>query len=79
MQFYFEGEKGLETLKNQADSFICSVLPDSPYHQIYLTPGFSPLPFPPQDLKLVSIYFFQTVFHPNEFKHIFIIPHHLNV
>ncbi|XP_023537900.1 endoglucanase 16-like [Cucurbita pepo subsp. pepo] len=38
-KLYFEGEKGLETFKNQADSYICSNLPTSPYHQIYVSPG----------------------------------------
>ncbi|XP_022131779.1 endoglucanase 16 [Momordica charantia] len=38
-KFYFEGEKGLQTLKDQADSYICSNLPNSPYHQIYVSPG----------------------------------------
>ncbi|KAI3994973.1 hypothetical protein MKX01_019787 [Papaver californicum] len=36
---YLEGDKTLETYKKQADNFVCSVLPDSPYHQIYTTPG----------------------------------------
>ncbi|KAF5468640.1 hypothetical protein F2P56_012780 [Juglans regia] len=36
---YFKGEKSLESLKVQGDSFVCSVLPDSPYRQIYRTPG----------------------------------------
>lgn len=36
---YFEGEKGLENFKKQADSFVCSVLPESPYHQVYISPG----------------------------------------
>lgn len=39
MQLYLEGEKSLEQFKNQADSFVCSVLPESPYHQIYVSPG----------------------------------------
>jgi endoglucanase len=38
-ELFLQGEKGLETFKKQADSFICSVLPDSPYHQIYISPG----------------------------------------
>ncbi|WJZ84938.1 hypothetical protein VitviT2T_004512 [Vitis vinifera] len=38
-KFYFEGEKSLEKFKNQADSFVCSVLPDSPSHHIHITPG----------------------------------------
>ncbi|KAK7351318.1 hypothetical protein VNO77_10672 [Canavalia gladiata] len=38
-QLHFEGEKNLQTFKDHADSFICSVLPDSPYNQIKLTPG----------------------------------------
>lgn len=29
----------MSSYKNHADSFICSVLPDSPYHQIFLSPG----------------------------------------
>ncbi|KAJ6743345.1 ENDO-14-BETA-GLUCANASE [Salix viminalis] len=36
---YFEGVKDLESYKKDADSFICSVLPDSPYHQVYISPG----------------------------------------
>ncbi|OWM78337.1 endoglucanase 16 isoform X2 [Punica granatum] len=38
-EFFFEGDKSLETYRTHADSFVCSVLPDSPYHQIYLSPG----------------------------------------
>ncbi|MCL7049711.1 hypothetical protein MKW94_030801 [Papaver nudicaule] len=38
-KLYLEGEKTLETYKKQADNFVCSVLPDSAYHQIYTTPG----------------------------------------
>ncbi|PSS19326.1 Endoglucanase [Actinidia chinensis var. chinensis] len=38
-QLYWEGQKSLERYKQQADSFVCSVLPDSPYHQVYVTPG----------------------------------------
>lgn len=38
-KLHFEGEKGLEVFKNQADSFVCSVLPESPYHQVYISPG----------------------------------------
>ncbi|KAI3468051.1 hypothetical protein Pfo_024714 [Paulownia fortunei] len=36
---YMEGQKDLHTFKQQADSFVCSVLPDSPYHQVYISPG----------------------------------------
>ncbi|XP_062098684.1 endoglucanase 16 [Humulus lupulus] len=36
---YLEGEKSLEEFKKQADSYICSVLPESPYHQVYISPG----------------------------------------
>ncbi|KAJ6330392.1 hypothetical protein OIU76_009074 [Salix suchowensis] len=38
-KLYFEGVKDLESYKKDADSFICSVLPDSPYHQVYISPG----------------------------------------
>ncbi|KAL3500863.1 hypothetical protein ACH5RR_039956 [Cinchona calisaya] len=38
-QLYWQGEKDLENFKKQADSFICSVLPDSPYHQVYISQG----------------------------------------
>ncbi|EXB74902.1 Endoglucanase 16 [Morus notabilis] len=38
-KLYFEGEKSFETFKNQANSFVCSVLPESPFHQIYISPG----------------------------------------
>ncbi|XP_050216190.1 endoglucanase 16 [Mercurialis annua] len=38
-QFFFQGEKGLTPHKNGADSFICSNHPDSPYHQIFMSPG----------------------------------------
>lgn len=39
MQLYFEGVKDLESYKKDADSFICSVLPGSPFHQVYISPG----------------------------------------
>nr|GMD47566.1 epoxide hydrolase 4-like [Ipomoea batatas] len=38
-QYYWEGEKGLEHFKQDADGFICSVLPDSPTHKVFVTPG----------------------------------------
>ncbi|KAK4412704.1 Endoglucanase 16 [Sesamum alatum] len=38
-QLYMEGQKDLHMFKEQADSFVCSVLPDSPYHQVYISPG----------------------------------------
>ncbi|KAI4337194.1 hypothetical protein L6164_015640 [Bauhinia variegata] len=38
-QLHFQGRDKLETFKNHADSFMCSVLPDSPYRQISLSPG----------------------------------------
>ncbi|KOM42110.1 hypothetical protein LR48_Vigan04g230800 [Vigna angularis] len=38
-QLYFEGEKKFVKFKYHAESFICSVLPDSPYHQITMSPG----------------------------------------
>ncbi|KAL0330517.1 UNVERIFIED_CONTAM: Endoglucanase 16 [Sesamum radiatum] len=37
--FYMEGQKDLHSFKEQADSFVCSILPDSPYHQVYISPG----------------------------------------
>ncbi|KAK4388681.1 Endoglucanase 16 [Sesamum angolense] len=38
-QFYMEGQKDLHSFKEQADSFVCSILPDSPYHLVYISPG----------------------------------------
>ncbi|CAA0822741.1 Endoglucanase 16 [Striga hermonthica] len=38
-QFYMEGRKDLHEFKQQADSYICSVLPDSPDHQVFISPG----------------------------------------
>ncbi|KAJ7966352.1 Endoglucanase [Quillaja saponaria] len=38
-KLFFEGEKSLESYKTHADGFICSTLPESPYHQIYISPG----------------------------------------
>ncbi|CAL5419492.1 unnamed protein product [Camellia sinensis] len=38
-QLYWEGQTSFETFKKQADSYICSVLPYSPYHQVYISPG----------------------------------------
>ncbi|XP_058185767.1 endoglucanase 16 [Rhododendron vialii] len=38
-KLYWEGHKSLEAYKHQADSFICSVLPDSPYHQVFISAG----------------------------------------
>ncbi|XP_058781107.1 endoglucanase 16-like [Vicia villosa] len=38
-QLHFEGQKGLETFKLHGENYICSVLPESPYHQITLSPG----------------------------------------
>ncbi|KAM5566176.1 endoglucanase 16-like [Rosa sericea] len=38
-KLFFEGEKELENYKNQADSYICSNLPESPYMQVHTTPA----------------------------------------
>ncbi|CAK8568480.1 unnamed protein product [Lathyrus sativus] len=38
-QLHFEGQEGLETFKLHGESYICSVHPESPYHQITLSPG----------------------------------------
>ncbi|XP_038710565.1 endoglucanase 16-like isoform X2 [Tripterygium wilfordii] len=35
----FEGQENLQTFKTQAESYFCSVHPDSPYHQIHVTQG----------------------------------------
>ncbi|XP_047306648.1 endoglucanase 16 [Impatiens glandulifera] len=36
---FYQGEKSLDSFKDQADSYICSVHPDSPYHQVFMTAG----------------------------------------
>lgn len=38
-QLYWEGQKELESFQRQADEYICSVIPDSPYRQPFITPG----------------------------------------
>ncbi|KAJ8621330.1 hypothetical protein MRB53_029859 [Persea americana] len=38
-KLYLSGKNSFKNFKSQADSFICSVLPDSPYHQVYISPG----------------------------------------
>ncbi|XP_003570500.2 endoglucanase 8 [Brachypodium distachyon] len=30
---------GLQSFKTQADNFVCAVLPDTPFHQVFITPG----------------------------------------
>ncbi|CAL9095371.1 unnamed protein product [Musa acuminata var. zebrina] len=32
-------EGGLHNFKRQADNFVCAVLPDTPFHQVYISPG----------------------------------------
>ncbi|KAJ0241645.1 Endoglucanase 16 [Hirschfeldia incana] len=39
LELIFEGAKGLDLYKQQADSFICSNMPESQYHQVFTTPG----------------------------------------
>ncbi|XP_077236359.1 glycosyl hydrolase 9A4 [Tasmannia lanceolata] len=36
---YFAGEQKLENFKVQADDFVCSVLPESQYKLVYISPG----------------------------------------
>jgi len=38
-QLHFECQNGLETFKAHGQSYICSVISDSPYNQIKFTPG----------------------------------------
>uniref|UniRef100_A0A453PSL5 cellulase n=2 Tax=Aegilops tauschii TaxID=37682 RepID=A0A453PSL5_AEGTS len=30
---------GMQSYKTQADNFVCAVLPDTPFHQVFITPG----------------------------------------
>lgn len=39
LQLFFEGHPELENYKQHADGYICSNHPDSPYHQVTITPG----------------------------------------
>ncbi|XP_020089954.1 endoglucanase 8 [Ananas comosus] len=36
---HLTGEGGLQNFKTQADNFVCAILPDSPFHQVYISPG----------------------------------------
>ncbi|KAL6000020.1 hypothetical protein ACLOJK_034697 [Asimina triloba] len=36
---YFAGDRNLQNFKTQADNFMCSVLPDSPFRKVHFTPG----------------------------------------
>ncbi|KAI3682107.1 hypothetical protein L2E82_50139 [Cichorium intybus] len=38
-QLYWEGQKEFQTFKQQADGFVCNILPESPYRQVFMTPG----------------------------------------
>lgn len=38
-QLFWEGQKEFETFQQQADQYICAVLPASPYRQPFMTPG----------------------------------------
>ncbi|KAK9059556.1 hypothetical protein SSX86_020260 [Deinandra increscens subsp. villosa] len=38
-QLYWEGQKEFHALQQQADGYICAVLPESPYRQPFMTPG----------------------------------------
>ncbi|KAL1552296.1 cellulase [Salvia divinorum] len=38
-QLYMEGQKDLKKFKEEADGFVCSNLPESPNHQVFITPG----------------------------------------
>ncbi|GMH10516.1 hypothetical protein Nepgr_012357 [Nepenthes gracilis] len=38
-QLHFEGDRDFDDYKKLADSFVCSILPESPYNQIQITPG----------------------------------------
>lgn len=36
---HLTGEVGLNDFKTQADNFVCAVLPDTAFRQIYISPG----------------------------------------
>ncbi|KAL8208637.1 hypothetical protein R6Q57_008049 [Mikania cordata] len=38
-QLYWEGQKEFHSFQQQADGYICAVLPDSPFRQPFMTPG----------------------------------------
>ncbi|KAI3682108.1 hypothetical protein L2E82_50140 [Cichorium intybus] len=38
-QLFWQGEKGLQKFKQQADGFVCNVIPESPSHKVFITPG----------------------------------------
>lgn len=39
MQLFWQGQQEFQSYKDHADGYICSTHPDSPYHQIFITPG----------------------------------------
>ncbi|KAJ3695582.1 hypothetical protein LUZ60_000959 [Juncus effusus] len=38
-EFHLKGEGGVQNYKQQADNFVCSIIPDTPFHQVFITPG----------------------------------------
>ncbi|KAF1001784.1 endoglucanase 16-like [Apium graveolens] len=38
-ELFWQGQKEFEDYKDHADGYICSTHPDSPYHQVFITPG----------------------------------------
>lgn len=38
-QYNLTAEGGVQNFKQQADNFVCGVLPDSAFHQLYISPG----------------------------------------
>uniref|UniRef100_A0ACD5ZJ92 Uncharacterized protein n=1 Tax=Avena sativa TaxID=4498 RepID=A0ACD5ZJ92_AVESA len=38
-EFNMTASGGMQNFKAQADNFVCAVLPDTPFHQVFITPG----------------------------------------
>lgn len=36
---HLTGENGVQNYKQQIDNYVCSILPDTSYKQVYITPG----------------------------------------
>lgn len=36
---HLTGESGVQNYKQQIDNYVCSILPDTSYKQVYITPG----------------------------------------
>lgn len=64
---HLTGESGVQNYKQQIDNYVCSILPDTSYKQVYITPGQRKFPISVNcHMKIIMSMRIRKVFHASD-------------